>query len=425
MGYFVPPNIYCNLVIPTLEENPTAGHLKVFAAILRSSAQEELLPELSRISHFLQEKYICQSRKFLYQMEILSCCRSLLHVCKEHCNDISNDLFTVIFTTLAMSAESLVKNNAIELLELLAKVENLENLNQLYKAHIRLTLNEIQYSPESWILYSYEFYIFQACLTYAKAGTYDNLDLIHPILKSTTSTDGDKKVRLKQYILLSNYLEQWDRPLEDDTDFVSFANIVLETVIIPGLTWKAGRSAEAIRTASVCCLCALLNKIVDNCEDNEHKMSKQKKFVISVEHFGWLFDKVRPILVTLMEDDAFKSRLYSLQAICLVTNIGQEMGYIKEEHIHPISPEIITHLEDSHDEVRLAAIEALREIWRVLPKDYDLSFSYVHIEYVYTKTLIHLDDPGEKFQKETLGKKFAFDWMKTYQLNCNEVFFKF
>ncbi|XP_011496819.1 PREDICTED: dynein assembly factor 5, axonemal [Ceratosolen solmsi marchali] len=402
MGYFVPPNIYCDLVIPAIEENPTPGHLKIFAAILKGSMQETLAPELLRIGNFLQENYICQSRKFLYQIELLNSCRSLLNVCKEDCNKIADQLFTVIFTTLATSTELLIKEIAIELLELQAKLENFENLNQLFCKHIRITLSAIQYSPESWILHSYEFYIFQACLTYAKTASYENLDLIHPIFKNTTNVDGDKKVRMKQYILLSEYLQQWDKPLINDTAFIDFANMILETVIIPGLTWAAGRSAEAIRTASVCCLCALLNKIVDNCEEDENKMHKQKKFVISVEHFGWLFEKVRPILIKLMEDDAFKTRLYSLQAMCLVINIGQEMGYIKEDHIHQISPEILTHLEDSHDEVRLAAIEALREIWRVLPKDYDLSFSYVHIEYVYTKTLTHLDDPAEKFQKQTL-----------------------
>ncbi|XP_008215817.1 dynein assembly factor 5, axonemal isoform X1 [Nasonia vitripennis] len=403
MGFFVLPKVYCDLILPTLEENPTSGHLKIFASILRGSERENLTKELSRIGHLLQENHICQSRKIRYQMEILSCCRSTLDVCKEDCSIIFHDLFIAIFTTLAMSSDSLVEKSAISLLELLKKTENFENLNELFDKHVPLILTTMQESPESWEINSSEFHIFYACIVYAKSTTYKHLHLIHPVFEKTTNAEDDKKLRLKQYILLSDYLQNWDKLLEENSAnaFIEFANIVLEKMIIPGLKWAAGRTAEAIRTASVCCLCALLSKIVDNCEESD-KEKEVKTFSISVEHFGWLFETVRPILVTLLEDDANKTRLYSLQAICLVINIGQELSYITEEHIHKISPEIVSRLEDQHDEVRLAAVEALKEIWKVLPKDYDLAFYYVHIEYVYSKTLIHLDDPGEQFQKLTL-----------------------
>ena len=404
MGYFVCPNVICNLVMPTLSD-PTVGHLKVFAAMLRGSPRETLTPELSRIGQFLQDCNICRNRKTNYQIEILSCCRSLLIVCKEDCSMIAHDLFTAIFTVLAASNESSVEESAKSLLGLLTKALNFESLNELFDNHVKLTLISIQHEPEAWIMDSYDFLIFQACLKHAKLTTHKHLDLIHPIFERTVHVDGDKKVRLKQYILLSDYLQQWEKPLKETTGkgFIDFANVILEKMIIPGLTWTAGRSAEAIRTASVCCLCAMLSKILNNCENKDVK--GQENLPISIKHFGWLFEKVRPILLSLFEDDSYKTRLYSLQAVCLVINIGQELSYITEEHIHKLSPEILSRLEDQHDEVRLAAIEAIREIWKVLPKDYDLSFYYVHIEYVYKNILTHLDDPREKFQSQTLGKQ--------------------
>lgn len=83
LGYFVDPKICCHLVLPTLEESPTAGHLRVLAAIISGSERRALSPQLDKIASFLQQPYICQSKKSNYQRQILSCCNSLLAVCKE------------------------------------------------------------------------------------------------------------------------------------------------------------------------------------------------------------------------------------------------------------------------------------------------------------------------------------------------------
>ncbi|XP_014205374.1 dynein assembly factor 5, axonemal [Copidosoma floridanum] len=416
MAYFVPANVLLDHLISDLCGLPTKGQLKVFAGILRGCTRKELVVELPRIAKFLKESEICLNRKRHYQLDVLNCCQSLLDVCKEDCSTISETLFVTIFTVLALSLDILVSDKAKKLLELLSKTEGLDHSNELYEKYIKVVLTSIQAEPELWNTSSHEFLIFQACLTHARSASCANLKLVHPIFEKTTSGEADPKLRLKQYILLSEYFQHWDKPSEDgDTKaFVDFASLMLEKVIFPGLKWAAGRTAEATRTASVCCLCTLLNKIVGNCKDNGTEGDQKSKLQssITVEHFGWLFDRVHPILVNLIEDDSHKTRLYTLQAICLVMNIGQELSCIKEEHIHQMNPDILTRLEDQHDDVRLAAVEAMKEIWKVLPKDYDLSFYYVHIEYAYSKMLTHLDDPGIKFQMQTFD--CLMDLMKVH-----------
>lgn len=83
LGYFVQPKIYCRLVLPTLDESPTTGHLRVFAAIISGSERRALSQQLDNIANFLQQPDICRSKKNNYQRQILSCCNSLLVVCKE------------------------------------------------------------------------------------------------------------------------------------------------------------------------------------------------------------------------------------------------------------------------------------------------------------------------------------------------------
>ena len=73
------------MIIPTLEDTPTVGHLKIFSAILKGSEYRTLLPLLEDIGKFLQQPHICQSKKGAYQKEILSCCSSIISVCKEVC----------------------------------------------------------------------------------------------------------------------------------------------------------------------------------------------------------------------------------------------------------------------------------------------------------------------------------------------------
>lgn len=98
LGYFVHPKTCCHLIIPTLEESPSAGHLRVFSAILKCSKGCNLVPLLEDIGKFLQQPHICQSKKGVYQKQVLSCCRSLILVCKEVCFLFSNTyLYEILF----------------------------------------------------------------------------------------------------------------------------------------------------------------------------------------------------------------------------------------------------------------------------------------------------------------------------------------
>ncbi|XP_017886513.2 dynein assembly factor 5, axonemal-like [Ceratina calcarata] len=83
MGYFVLPQTYFSLIVPTLEENLSVGHLRVFSSILKGSERSKLKPFLKDVAHFLAQPHICQSRSGEYQKELLACCSSLISACDE------------------------------------------------------------------------------------------------------------------------------------------------------------------------------------------------------------------------------------------------------------------------------------------------------------------------------------------------------
>ncbi|XP_066582269.1 dynein axonemal assembly factor 5 [Prorops nasuta] len=401
IGYFVQPKIYIDLILPTLDASLTVGHLRIFSAILRGTQRTALVEYLVQIANFLHNPNICQNKKSKYQKQILCCCDSLLSICKEDCSIISQELFTVIFTTLSMANEKEIQNEARKLLITLANINNFTSLKDLYSQHLRPLLITAHNSCESWSVYSADSQIFRGCLIHAAFIIANNMDMVLPILEKTMNSNADPELKLKHFILLSDYFINNRDSFHQINNLNIFIHSILDQCIIPGLVWSAGRSAEAIRTAAICCFCALFenNAPLPNENKNEIECVDNQSVFATSDDFQELFKKISPFLVTLAEDNTKRARLYALKAIYLVMEIGHKNNTISAEHIHKVYPVVLKRLDDACDDVRCTAAEALVEIWSSLPKDYDLVCSKCHVDMIYTTMIIHLDDPEPKFQE--------------------------
>jgi hypothetical protein len=65
IGYFVPPDTYCKLVLATMEDSANAKQLRVFAAILKGSDRTTLKEQLTDIGNFLKCPETCWSKEVL------------------------------------------------------------------------------------------------------------------------------------------------------------------------------------------------------------------------------------------------------------------------------------------------------------------------------------------------------------------------
>lgn len=63
IGYFVPPDTYCKLVLATMEDCANARQLRVFAAILKGSSRTTLMEKLVDIGNFLKRAETCWSKE--------------------------------------------------------------------------------------------------------------------------------------------------------------------------------------------------------------------------------------------------------------------------------------------------------------------------------------------------------------------------
>jgi len=310
-----------------------------------------------------------------------------------------------------MAVESSIREEANRLLKILADINSLENIEHLFCNHIKFLITLIHDDCASWSIYNAESQIFCACLSRAGIAMACNMNLVLPILKKTMSKDADVELKLRYFILLSEFFSDNQNLQQYIDNPHKFVSTIIEELIVPGLIWSAGRAAEAIRTAAVCCLCATLqNKIInldekEKTEEDSNKKAEKCKMPITVEQFPSIFDKVVPILVSLIDDKAKKTRLHSMRAICLLMMIGDRLICLNDEHIHRTYPVILKRLDDGCDDIRYTAVEALVSIWNTASKNYDTIVSRSHIDALYTTMIIHLDDPESHFQEIMLGNQ--------------------
>lgn len=379
LGYFVQPKIYCQLVLPTLDESSTTGHLRVLAAIISGSEQRALSQQLDKIANFLQQPDI------IY----------------------------------AMSTESSIREEVDKLLKMLVNINSLEDIQDLFCNYVRPLITSIHDDCASWTVYSAESQIFCACLSRARVAILHNMDLVLPIFKKTMCKDADPELKLRHFILLSEYFLNNQNLYYHIEDPYKFVSMIIEELIVPELIWAAGRAAEAIRTVAVCCLCAILqNKIINpdkkdeineaGSANEENKESKMSEESITPEQCLSIFNKIIPILISLMDDKAKKTRLYSIHAICLLVTIGQSLSCLNDEHIHQTYPVILKRLDDGCDDARYAAVKALVDVWSIASKDYDIVVNRNHVDALYMTMIIHLDDPESRFQEIILGNNQQF-----------------
>ncbi|XP_021931973.1 dynein assembly factor 5, axonemal isoform X2 [Zootermopsis nevadensis] len=204
IGYFVPPDTYCKLVLPTMEDSATAGQLRVFAAILKGSDRSTLKEKLTDIGNFLKSAEICWSKETAYQIQLLSCCSNLMVVCEQDCKMIGYQLFVVIISVLGLATEEFVTKEALGCFHMLQSVETCTSLQNLFEKYLQPVLQEFQVSADSWSLCSPERFIFEALLIYAGSAIRLHLQIISEILVTCLKPEKDPEVRLKMFIILSS-----------------------------------------------------------------------------------------------------------------------------------------------------------------------------------------------------------------------------
>ncbi|GFG28909.1 hypothetical protein Cfor_12253 [Coptotermes formosanus] len=395
IGYFVPPDTSCKLVLATMEDSANARQLRVFAAILKGSSRTTLKEKLTDIGNFLKRSETCCSKETIHQINLLNCCSNLMSLCQDDCTVIGYQLFVVMVSVLGLATEEFVTNKALECLHTLQSIEGCRSLQELFKRHIEPMLQEFEASSDSWSLCSPERFIFEAILTYAGSAIGLHLHTVGMILATCLKPEKDPEVKLKIFTILSTNIVCREE-LKQAPESRTFLIKLVEDVIIPNLVWRAGRTAEAIRTAAISCLYATF----------QHSADSTSPFTVS-DTLATVMEPLTPLLLTLVEDSSKKTRLITCRTLCRLMKLLRMIGLHTADLVHQIYPVVLKRLDDVSDDVRQAAVMTLVKTFKPLPPDYCTEVSFGHLEVLFGTMLIHLDDPDPGFQHIVLGMKLT------------------
>nr|QFR37577.1 HEAT repeat-containing 2 [Phigalia pilosaria] len=408
-GYFITPSTWWPLLEAEVDSWPA---LLVLADIVRGSRAELIEGKvLGEMCGELADPDRCRTRKVKYQTHLLRLSEAILELCGEACIPVGEQLFTINYTVYAMPVDGEIQFMAISNLDKLRYIEKCgRTLSTLYEKYIGRVLCNITSDALTWTLLTPDCCLLECALLHSGSAMGAQLHHIAPLLKECLATPKvDPDVKLKIFTTLSTVLlKRQDNFYKCDTDKLeAFLKIVIEEIIMPNLVWSAGRTAEAIRTASVACLCSALqdnpleDKIAENGADGD-TTAKEVNLFPTKESLEPFLEQMVPLLVGLVDDNSTLTRQHTLRAICYLASLGKRRGCFSHEILHKMYFVILKRLDDSSDKVRSYAVQTTCALFKHRAEPYDTALFGAHVDALYSAMLIHLDDVDEAFRAEML-----------------------
>ncbi|KAL8584267.1 hypothetical protein ACOMHN_034952 [Nucella lapillus] len=383
IGYFVKPEVWVKLALNGLRASQSHGNVLVIAAIIRGCQASLLMPYVSGICQAITSPDICHTVQTPMQVQLLNCGDALLTVLGSEVKVVSQQLFDLTITAMALSSEQVIRDKGSQCLDKLSQAQGLEAVSELFQQHTRPLLVSLGDSYVMWTSHSPEQHIFDTLLIEAGSVVGDLLEEISAIFKCCLHPDKDPEMRLKFFGLLSRLVLSASTTLDSRSRFGEVAQGYVQHVILPNCVWRAGRTAGAIRTTAVSCLWAMLQSGV---------LTKDKLEPVAEE----LITQI----TTTMDDDNRSARLISCR---VMTRTFDTLGRsLDQDRLHNLYPELLKRLDDSSDEVRVTVTRTLLAYFHCFKEGYEVGLYRAHLEALYRGLLVHLDDPQAAIQEAVL-----------------------
>uniref|UniRef100_A0A0A9XLX8 HEAT repeat-containing protein 2 n=1 Tax=Lygus hesperus TaxID=30085 RepID=A0A0A9XLX8_LYGHE len=432
MGYFIPADVYCQLIVEYMKE-ANEGELLVVAAMIRGTKRSDLAENLDRIAVLLEHTTF----KGKEQLAMLDLIESILKVCQSDSFKVGDQIWACLVSIAGLAEATTIKDKSVELLERFADIGG-GNKREVYGRHCSGLLTKI---PDTvWTVHCHEQFIFSAMINVAGEIVSDNIDSIMAILRSALKPETDPEVLLRIMMTVNDLLSKPEVTLPNDEVVSKFVRVMLAELLPPHLKWTAGRSAEAIRTVTCTCLYMCLCKVsTQNDEVNTPMASKPivadspKKIQISdssslptsgtdlrandddddkipdvnfssspevIYGLGGYLEPLLPMLMSLIQDPAPKTRLLTLN--CVKIFAKNSISH-QPQHFATIMYQVLKRLDDADKSVRAMAVEVIKTYYseHIVRTTKDMQNSTL-VDYVYSTLLIHLDDKDSVLKQNIL-----------------------
>ncbi|GLV34449.1 HEAT repeat containing 2 [Carabus blaptoides fortunei] len=373
IGTFVPVSTWSPLVLPSLQDSPTYGHLRVLRCITTGCSPEDLATITVDIGDILVSEIVRSgSRKVEYQQELVECCRPLVSN-----RDVSTQMFEVLLCVA--STDTTARTSAKQLL-----VGLQDTAHSVHVLLTRLLLSD----AAIWTSVSADRCMFDALLVEWGAVLVLHLALLNDVLMCALDEHCEPEARLKTYEALSTFLQAHPLPhLQRPPPrrvFDTFVDRLIKEILLVALVWRAGRTAEALRTAATYCL--------------SHALPRATKLPVIDES---QFAQFLALLVTLIEDAATRTRLYAIHTLI---DLGRLLKDNPPRHRQWTNTTAVTLLKRLDDPTSLIRVDALNSLITIAHGTHELDTQ--NIQYLVDTVLLHMDD------EDNVIKEAALDVLK-------------
>ena len=283
-----------------------------------------------------------------------------------------------------------VESAAAGALEELARACGFANRGALFAAHASSTLATLAAEEPGWEGDGPGPRAFRALVLGAPAEVIgSNLDGVVSVLVGASRREREPAVRLAA-------LRTVDAAFEDENVGAAMTPAIetlLTRCVCENLVWRAGKTAAAVRYAAVIALGTILSRIESPGTDTSPP-SIARNAVLRAARDGELFASV----ASAMEEEYFADTRF---AACVVMGQMVLAGglALTDEQRRFVYPELLKRMDDSRDEIRIAAAGGVRAFFRAAPKDYDET----NVGYLLKGFVVHMDDANVDVQEATCG----------------------
>jgi len=192
----------------------------------------------------------------------------------------------------------------------LAKNCGIANSDDLFSLELAQLLDEMKESYENWDKNTPDRFIFDLLVRRSLHAVVDYWETILMIIAANIENEKEYELRIDMLSLVEHFLLQ----KELHSTIIFYAEIILKMILMPALTWKAGKPNMAIRKASMVCMIKLVElniierdtlymnitgvwNLIKNAMDDDWSTDMRYASVVFTKHF------VTYLKVSLTDED--------------------------------------------------------------------------------------------------------------------------
>nr|XP_053634775.1 dynein axonemal assembly factor 5-like [Cherax quadricarinatus] len=389
LGHFLPPATYLPLILPRLSTVSNGEHPITILASMAEGTKSNILQEsIKDIIEAVSIEDIAYKSQYEHQRALLQLIKVIITKCDP--SEVSFDIFRILLFIASSSEADNNVNTALEQLDAFASKTKCAETSELYQRHLNAALKTLLLSANCWTENTPQFLMFVGLMELAGQSLSYEMELFVKVLIACVPKKQDPYVSLRCLTKLRMLLLQEDHPLESSGQLGLWLPDLVSECIAVFLSWHAGATAEALRTAAVACLEGVCKIGV-----SEIRVIEELK-------------KCLTLIPALIEDDAEDTRYFSCDVI-----YSMSMNYpqlIDSQKLHVLAEKLVKRFDDVSQRIRLKAAQVLAVLFENLPENYDSRLHSGQLQDLYKDAVIFLDDTDDKLQEavsstlETMGR---------------------